>query len=411
MSDTVIVVGGGNAGGQAVTSLRQGGFAGRIVLLGDEPVVPYQRPPLSKKYLAGELELERLYLKPEKYYADHDIELQLDTRVVSIDRSRRLLETKRDETLEYDHLIVATGSRVRRMQIPGHELAGIHYLRTIADVEAIRQFFQAGSNLIVVGAGYIGLEVAAVSVTHGLNVTVLEMEDRVMSRVTAPEVSEFFARVHREAGVDIRFGTAVTGFHGNSHVKSVECADGTRLPADIVIVGIGILPVTELAEQAGLACDDGILVDENCRTEDSHIFAVGDCTRHPNPLLGVNLRLESVHNAVEQGKTAAAAILGRERPYAQIPWFWSDQYDLKLQIVGLSQGYDQVVIRGNPEDRSFAAVYLDAENRLIAVDAISSPREFMAGKKLIPAGARMDPAAVPDTSVAFKKLAVLPADA
>lgn len=411
MSDTVIVAGGGNAAGQAVTSLRQGGFPGRIVLVGDEPVVPYQRPPLSKKFLAGELALERLFLKPEKYYADHEIELQLDTRVLSIDRDRCVVDTTRDKNLQYDHLILATGSRVRRMQVPGHELDGIYYLRNIADVEAIRQFFQQGRNLIVVGAGYIGLEVAAVAVTHGLNVTVLEMEDRVMSRVTAPPVSEFFARVHSEAGVDIRFGTAVTGFLGEDQVQAVECADGTQLPADIVIVGIGILPVTDLAETAGLTCEDGIVVDENCRTNDPRILAVGDCTRHPNPLLGVRLRLESVHNAVEQGKTAAATVLGSDKPYAQIPWFWSDQYDLKLQIVGMSAGYDQVIIRGNPADRSFAAIYLDADNRLIAVDAISSPREFMSAKKLIPAGARMDPATVSDTSVPFKELAILPTNA
>lgn len=407
MSETVIIAGAGNAAGQVITSLRQAKFPGRIVLVGDEPFVPYQRPPLSKKFLAGELELERLYLKPEKYYPDHEVELRLGTRVESVDRSAGVVETSNGEQLNYDHLVLATGSRVRRMNVPGHELKGIHYLRTIADVNAIRTYFQAGRNLVVVGAGYIGLEVAAVAVSHGLNVSVLEMEDRAMSRVTAPEVSAFFADVHRKAGVDLRFGTAVDGFSGIDHVDAVECADGSSLPTDVVIVGIGILPATELAEDAGLACDNGILVDEYCRTDDPRILAVGDCTRHPNRFLNRSLRLESVHNAVEQGKTAAATILGQDKPYQQVPWFWSDQYDLKLQIVGLSQGHDRLVIRGNPAERSYAAVYFDAENRLIAVDAISSPREFMAAKKLIPAGARMDPDRVADTSVPFKELAML----
>ena len=404
MSETVIIAGAGNAAGQTITSLRQAKFPGRIILIGDEPYVPYQRPPLSKKFLAGELALERLYLKPETYYADQNVDLQLGTRVEQVNRDACTIETSQGEILHYDHLVLATGSRVRKMTVPGHDLGGIHYLRTVEDVEAIRGYFQEGRNLVVVGAGYIGLEVAAVAVSHGLRVSVLEMEDRAMSRVTAPEVSEFFAQVHRKAGVDLRFGAAVSGFSGSGQVEQIECTDGTHLPADAVIIGIGILPVTELAENAGLPCDNGILVDEHCRTEDPRILAIGDCTRHPNSLLNCSLRLESVHNAVEQGKTAAATIMGNDKPYAQIPWFWSDQYDLKLQIVGLSQNHDKVIIRGNPADRSFAAVYFDHRNQLIAVDAINSPREFMAAKKLIPAGAQMDPAQVADTSTPFKEL-------
>ena len=411
MSDTIVIVGAGQAAGQASQSLRQRGFAGHIVMIGDEPFAPYQRPPLSKKFLAGELELERLHFKPEHFYRDHDIELLLKTRVTAIHPDSQQLELDTGRTLAYDKLLLATGSRVRKLTIPGSDLAGIHYLRNIADVQAIQQGFRPGARLVIVGAGYIGLEVAAVAVAHGLDVTVLETETRAMNRVVAPEVSAFFQDLHRAAGVKIEFGRKVQAFGGASGaITEVVCADGHTVPADLCIVGIGIIPNTELAEAAGITCKNGIVVDEYAATSAPGICAAGDCTWHPNALLGIHLRLESVHNAMEQGKTAAATLCGERVPYTQIPWFWSDQYDIKLQIVGIGNGYDELVLRGKPEDRSFAAFYLK-EGGLLAVDAINSPREFMLGKKLIPAKARFKSAELADTSIDFKSLAAAALDA
>ena len=404
MSETIAIVGAGQAAGQAAQSLRQRGFTGHIVIIGDEPFVPYQRPPLSKKFLAGEMELERLCIKPAHFYSDHDIQLLLATRVTAIQPDTRRLQLSNGKTLGYDKLLLTTGSRVRKLSIPGSDLAGIHYLRNIADVQAIQKNFRAGARLVIVGAGYIGLEVAAVAVTHGIDVTVLETETRAMNRVVAPEVSAFFHKLHADAGVKIEFGRRVKAFGGTDAVTEVICADGSVVPADLCIVGIGIIPNTELAEAAGITCDNGILVDEFAATNQPGICAAGDCTRHPNKLLNVNLRLESVHNALEQAKTAAATLCGEQLPYAQIPWFWSDQYNVKLQIVGISSGYDELIIRGEPESQSFAAFYLK-DRQLLAVDAINCPREFMLGKKLIPAKACFDPAKLANSSVDFKSLA------
>ena len=404
MSETIIIAGAGHAAGQAAASLRQKKFAGRIVMIGEEAYVPYQRPPLSKKFLAGELETERLFFKPADFYPQHDIELRLRTRVAAIDPAGKSVRLEDGEIIDYSKLLLTTGSRVRRLQVPGNELSGVHYLRNIDDVLAIRPHFQPGKRLVVVGAGYIGLEVAAIAVTHGLDVTVLETESRVMSRVMAPAVSAFFEQLHRDAGVKIEFGRTVKEFRGENQVAEVVCADGYSVAADLCIVGIGILPNAELAEAAGLECNNGIVVDEYARTTDADIYAAGDCTHHPNALLGTSLRLESVHNALEQAKTAAASMCGERLPYAQIPWFWSDQYDVKLQIVGLGNDYDNLVIRGDQASKSFAAFYLRG-NRLLAVDAVNSPREFMLGKKLIAAGAEFDPQTLADESVDFKALA------
>ena len=405
MSDTIVIAGAGHAAGQAVVSLRQGGFSGRIVMIGDEPYLPYQRPPLSKKFLAGDLELERLHIRQERFYAEHDIDVRLATRVEEIDRPKQMVLLSDGDHLSYDRLLLAIGSHVRKLDIAGSELEGVHYLRTIDDVLGIRASFKLDAELIVIGAGYIGLEVAAVAVSRGLRVTVLEVADRVMNRVVAPEVSSFFERVHREAGVDIRCNRDPGGILvGDQHVRAVRSPDGAELPADLVVIGVGILPTVDIAESAGLECDNGIVVDEFCRTGDAHILAIGDCTNHPNQLLGRRLRLESVHNAQEQAKTAAATLLGKLSPYAQIPWFWSDQYDLKLQIVGISTGYDRVVLRGDPSSRSFAAFYMRGD-LLIAVDAINKAREFMLSKKLIASGARIDPEILADTEIPFKDLA------
>jgi 3-phenylpropionate/trans-cinnamate dioxygenase ferredoxin reductase subunit len=405
MLKKIVIAGAGHAAGQTAISLRQGGYKGSIIIVGEEKYLPYQRPALSKKFLAGEVDQERLLVRHEKFYAEHAIEMHLSTRVEAIDRSQHIVALNNDEHLSYDSLVLALGSHVRRLDLPGRDLAGIHYMRTLDDSLALQADFRPGARLVVIGAGYVGLEVAATAASAGLKVTVLEVADRVMSRVVAPPVSEFFDNVHRKAGVDIRCGEKPpTRFVGQKKLESVQLADGSVIPADLAVVGVGVLPTVDIAEAAGLECDNGIVVDDHCRTSDPDIFAVGDCTNHPNAFLGRRVRLESVHNAQEQAKTAAAALCGTPQPYAQVPWFWSDQYDLKLQIVGMSDGYDQAVIRGNPETRAFAVFYLQDE-RLIATDAINSPREFMLSKKLIPAGARFDPEILADEEIPFKELA------
>jgi 3-phenylpropionate/trans-cinnamate dioxygenase ferredoxin reductase subunit len=404
MQNTVAIAGAGHAAGQTIVSLRQGGYEGRIVLVGEEAYLPYQRPPLSKKFLAGELETSRLLLRQEKFYPEHGVEVHLGTRVARLEPGSRIAKLSNGDSISYDKLVIATGSRPRKVNLPGHQLPGVHYLRTIDDVDRIRTDLRPGASLVIVGAGYIGLEVAAVAVSLGLKVTVVELAPEVMARIEAPPVAEFMARVHRSAGVEIRCNTGLKSFTGDTRLTGVVVSDGQEIPADLAIVGIGVVPNVELAQDAGIVCDNGIMVDEYCRTSDPDVLAVGDCTNHPNPLLGRRLRLESVHNAQEQAKTAASTILGSLEPYAQVPWFWSDQYDLKLQIVGMSSRSDQVVIRGEPESRSFAAFFL-SEGRLSAVYAINSPREFMPSKKLIAIGARPDPAMLRNTAVPFKEIA------
>lgn len=403
MSETVLVIGAGHAAGQLVSTLRQRDYDGRIVLAGEESWVPYQRPPLSKKYLAGELERSRLYFKPPAFYEQAGVDLRVSTRVTVLDTDGRRAELEGGGSVDWDHCVIATGSRVLKLQSPGADLPGIHYLRTIDDVDAIRAHFAPGARLAVVGAGYIGLEVAAVAALAGLDVTVLEMAQRVMSRVVPPVVSDFYEAEHRRHGVKLRLGEGVSGFEGEDAVTAVITAAGERVPADFVVVGIGIEPVTELAAAAGLACDDGILVDEYCRTRADGVYAIGDCTRHPNGIYGRQLRLESVHNALEQAKTAAAGICAEATAYNQVPWFWSDQYDLKLQIAGLSEGHDRTVMRGDPAQRAFACFYL-AGGRLLAVDAVNRPRDFMLAKPLIAAGATPDPDALADPDVSLKDL-------
>ncbi len=405
MTEKIVIAGGGHAAAQLIASLRQHAFDGEIVLLGAERWLPYQRPPLSKKYLAGELATERLYVKPESFYKEHRVELRLSTTVTAIDREARSVQLDDGDAVSYDKLVLALGSRHRELDIDGMEFRGVNYLRNLADVQAIREDLKPGRRVIIVGAGYIGLEVAAVTRQLDLDVTVVEMADRVMSRVVSPEISDFYQIEHTERGVKLRLGTNVTALRGRKRVKSVETSSGDELPADLVIVGVGILPNTELASDAGLDVDDGIVVDDRCQSSDPSIFAIGDCTRHPNEIYGRTLRLESVHNAVEQAKTAAANLCGIETHYAEVPWFWSDQYDLKLQIAGLSDGYDDVVIRGNPADRSFACVYL-REQRLIAVDAVNAPKDFVQSKRLIAAAAPIDVVQLANSELELKDLSV-----
>ncbi|MDJ0919732.1 MAG: FAD-dependent oxidoreductase [Henriciella sp.] len=403
-SENTVIIGGGQAAAQACASLRQFGYDGQITLIGDEPALPYQRPPLSKAYMKGDMDEARLYFKPEEWYRDNKVDLILNTRATSIDRSAREVALENGTRRPYDALILATGSRPRTLPVPGADLDHVYDLRDLADVEQIRPHMVEGRKLVIVGAGYIGLEAAAVARQLGLEVTVLEMADRVLARVTSPVMSEFYEAEHRAQGVNILTGARLERLTGDGSVQTAELADGTSLPADLVLVGIGILPNDDLAKAAGLACPNGIMTDRDARTNDPRIFAAGDCAARPLVHYGRQGRLESVHNAIEQGKLAAAAIMGKPRPMEDCPWFWSDQYDLKLQIAGLSQDYDQVVLRGDPKDRKFAAFYLRG-GKLISVDAVNSAPEFLASKRLIMAGASLAPDTLSDTSLTMKEIA------
>ncbi len=389
MTETALILGGGQAGAQGAASLRQEGFGGRILLVGEEPLPPYQRPPLSKAFLAGELAQERLLIKPETFYRQHDIELLLGVKATGLDTVARELRLADGQPLPYDQLLLATGGRPRHLECPGADHPRLRYLRTAADVEQLRPDFRPGARLVVIGAGYIGLEVAAVAAKHGLQVTVLEAAPRVLARVAGTEISAFFERIHTEAGVAIHCNTGVTAIEGGSGLALVRTSAGDLVAADLVLAGIGLLPNVELAAAAGIACDNGILVDELGQTSVAGVFAAGDCTNHPNAIYGCRWRLESVHNAIEQAKTAAATMASKHKPYDQVPWFWSDQYDIKLQTAGINRGYDQAVVRGDPATRSFAVFYLRA-GRLLAVDAINRPAEFIAARLAIPRTPQVD---------------------
>jgi len=374
------------------------------VLVGEEAWLPYQRPPLSKKYLAGELPAERLYFKPPDFYDVPGTDVRLQTRITAVDREQQYVTTAAGERIPYDTLVLATGSRARHIQVPGSDKRGLHYLRGIDDVTRIRADLVSARNVVIIGGGYIGLEVAAVIRQLGHDVCVVEMADRVMCRVVSPVVSQFFQAEHTAHGVHLLLSTELEAFEGDSKINAVRTNRGPSIPADLVIAGIGIVPNTELATSAGLEVDNGIVVDAHCRTADPNIYAVGDCTSHPNSIYGRRIRLESVHNALEQAKTAAANICSETVEYAQVPWFWSDQYDLKLQIAGLSEGYDQAVTRGDPATRSFSCVYL-RDGVLIACDAINAPRDFVQSKALIAAGLRIAPDRLADTGVQLQDLA------
>ena len=401
MSDAIVVVGAGQAAAQFVDSLRREGFSGPLTLVGDEPFLPYQRPPLSKKFLAGELELERLFIKPAAYYQQARVDMRTDMRVTAIDRGRKRVTLADGSHLEYAKLVLTTGSRVRRIKAPGSELAGVQYLRGIEDVQRLRAGAQAGKRVVVIGGGYIGLEVAATCRQLGADVTVIEALDRVMNRVVAPVVSQFFATQHQSHGVKILCGTGVQAFAGTAQVEAVVLADGTRVPADLAVVGIGILPVTDIAMDCGLVCDNGIAADAHCRTSDPDIFSVGDCASFPSARYGRRLRLESVDNAFEHAKTAAASVVGKTVEHDKVPWFWSDQFDLKLLIVGLAEGHDQVLVRGDPGTKSFSVCYLKG-GELIALDAINHAQDYMAARKLIAERVRPDAAKLADPAIALK---------
>ncbi|MEO1028311.1 MAG: FAD-dependent oxidoreductase [Pseudomonadota bacterium] len=401
----IVIIGGGQAGAQAAISLRSGGYGGSITLVGDEPAAPYQRPPLSKAYLKGELEEERLYFRTKDWYAEEHIALELEVSATAIDRSARTVTLSDGRSLPYDALIIATGSRPRPLPLDGADLSGVFELRSLSDVDRLAADMAPGKTITIVGAGYIGLEAAAVARQMGLNVIVLEMADRVLARVTSPIISRFYSDVHSSQGVDIRTGARLMKLVGSDGtVTAAELEDGSRIDTDLVLVGIGILPNQELVANAGIACENGILVDRDARTSDPRVFAAGDCTARPLVHYGRRGRLESVHNAIEQGKLAAAAILGQARPNEDVPWFWSDQYNLKLQIAGLSTNYDEAVLRGDPDSHRFSVFYLK-DGTVIAVDAVNSPPDYMVGKKLIAAAAKLAPATLRDTSVSMKEIA------
>lgn len=401
----VAIVGAGHAGAQAASLLRQRGFAGTMGLFGDEPELPYERPPLSKDYLAGEKPFERLLLRAEDFWRNHDISLLSGTRIDRVDVQARLLCADSGERFGYGNLIWAAGGSPRRLTCPGHELAGIHYVRTRHDVDQLRSELDRTRRVVVIGGGYIGLETAAVLQQLGRSVTLLEVENRVLARVAGESLSRFYEAEHRARGVDVRLSTRVESIIGEAgRVTGVALADGTLLPAEMVVIGIGIEPsVAPLTEAGVRIAAGGVLVDEYCRSSAANIFAIGDCAAHRNShsTLDGPIRLESVQNANDQARVVADSLMGKPQPYTALPWFWSDQYELKLQTVGLSAGHDQAVVRGDPTNRSFSVVYLQ-QGRVLAVDSVNLARDFVQAKALVQARAVVDAEALADVSISLR---------
>ncbi|MEQ8269720.1 FAD-dependent oxidoreductase [Algiphilus sp.] len=402
-----VIVGAGQAGAEVASELRKRGFEGQISLIGDEPVAPYRRPPLSKAYFSGDAEADSLLVLKPPQLEKNGIDLLSGVTVDAIDRATHTVTLSDGRSLQYDKLALTTGGRARPLPCPGNDLDGVFLLRSLADVDAIRAHCNAETRMAIVGGGFIGLEVAASARKAGMAVTVVETLDRVLARVTAPVVSAFFERIHREAGVDLRTGVRVEAIEGTTKVEGVRLGDGSVIPADVVVVGIGLIPNVELAEAAGLEVDNGIVVDACAQTSDPDIVAAGDCANHPNRFAGERIRLESVQNAMEQARVAAGTMLGAESPYDAVPWFWSDQYDCKLQMAGLSVGYDDIVLRGDPAaEKRFSAFYL-RDGQLIAADSVGRPQDFMFAKKLVTLNIAPDRAKLADPEVPLK--AFLPA--
>lgn len=431
---SVVIAGAGQGGFQVAASLREAGFPGRIVLVGDEPGLPYQRPPLSKAYLLGETTAERLRFRQAPWYAEHRIELRPGERVVAVDRAARRVVLASGETLPYGHLVLATGARDRRLAVPGADLPGVMSLRTLEDADRLRPRLLAARDVAVVGAGFIGLEAAAVAARLGSRVHVVELAARPMARAVSPEISAFFHAAHAGMGTGILFSASVTRIlahpadpprsraagavrpaagerteadgpgatDGDGRVTGVETADGLRLPADLVVVGIGIVPNVELAAEAGLAVENGVVVDELLSTEDPAVSAIGDCAAFPcRHAGGARVRLESVQNAADQARCVAARLVGRPAPYAAVPWFWSDQGPLKLQMVGLTAGHDTAVLRGDPDSGSFS-VFCFRGGRLVGVESVNRPADHLAGRRLLAGAADLTPAQVADPAFDLK---------
>jgi len=401
----VVIVGAGHAGGSAAAFLRQYGHQGRIVLIGDEPLLPYQRPPLSKAWLKGEADADSLALKPADWYAENNVSLRLEGVAERINRSEKTVTLASGEVISYDFLILATGARARALPIPGADLAGVLALRTAADAELLKRALGPGKRLGVIGGGYVGLEAAASARALGSEATIIERESRVLARVACETLSTFFQDYHGRRGVAFELNAGVAGFEGeNGHVTGVKFSDGKVLPCDVALVGVGAVPNDELAKDAGLATANGVVVNLEARTEDPSIFAIGDVTHRPLPLYERQFRLESVPNALEQAKQAASAILGRPGPSPEVPWFWSDQYDLKLQIAGLPFEADRQVVRGDVAAARFAVFHLKGD-LLQAVEAVNAPPEFMAGKQLIARRTPVSADKLGDPSVSMKEVA------
>jgi NADPH-dependent 2,4-dienoyl-CoA reductase/sulfur reductase-like enzyme len=384
---SVVIAGAGQAGFQTAASLRQDGFAGRIVIIGHEPGLPYQRPPLSKAYLMGKTTAEALTFRPEKFFADNRIELIAQTRVTAIDRTNKRVALSSGGALDYDHLVLALGAHNRTLPIPGADLDGVFGLRTLADADAIGAMLADAHEIVVAGAGFIGLEFAAVASALGKSVHVLELADRTMARAISPAMSQLFADAHALWGVKIDFGQGLARIDGDGRrVTGVDTTDGRKRPADIVVFGIGVLPTVAVAAEAGLDIDNGIKVDAMLVTSDPTISAIGDCAAFPSPFADSYIRLESVQNAADQGRAVAARLMGKAAPYSAVPWFWSDQRDLKLQIAGLSIGADRTVVVGNPEERRMSVLCFKRD-KLIAVESVNRGSDHVAARKIFGRGA------------------------
>jgi 3-phenylpropionate/trans-cinnamate dioxygenase ferredoxin reductase subunit len=401
MSAGVVIIGAGQGGYQVAASLREAGFGERITIVGDEPEHPYQRPPLSKAYLLGDTTADRLLLRPQTYYEKHSIDLVANTRVTQIDRAASRVSLSSGGALDYDHLVIAAGARNRPLPVEGAGLDGVMYLRTLADADAIKEHFAGAANIVVAGAGFIGLELAAVASKLGKQVTVIEPLPRVMSRAVSHATSEFFAGAHAQFGVKLLVNTRLERINGSRRVSSVTLNGGLDLPADLVLVGIGILPADDLAQAAGLPVANGIAVDAQLVTADPKISAIGDCAAFPDPYTGTMVRLESVQNAVDQGRCVAKRIAGQPARYEAVPWFWSDQRDLKLQMVGLTAGCDRTVVRGNPAERAFS-VFCFRGDTLLGIESVNRGAEHMFGRRLLAAGESVTPDEAADLSFDLK---------
>jgi 3-phenylpropionate/trans-cinnamate dioxygenase ferredoxin reductase component len=400
MAERVVIVGAGHAGGTAAALLRQYGFEGEIALIGEEAAHPYQRPPLSKAWLKGEAGGEDLELKGHDFYAEHAIDLRLGVRVEAIDPAAKTVMFD-GAAIPYDVLILATGARARPLPIPGAELPGVLFLRTVVDAEALKQALTPGKRLAVIGGGYIGLEAAASARSLGCEVAVVELEDRVLARVASTPLSQFFQAYHEARGVEFDLRARVVAIEGKNHVEGVRLEDGRLIACDLALIGVGAIPNIEIAKTAGITVANGVVVDEHARTSDPSIYAIGDVTWRPMPLYDCQFRLESVPNALEQAKQAACAIAGRPPPAPEVPWFWSDQYDLKLQIAGVPFDSDELLIRGDPQTASFAVFHLKGD-RVMAVEAVNAGHEFMGGKLLIASRKPVDKTKLADPAVSMK---------
>ncbi len=399
----ILIIGAGHGGAQAALALRQHKFEGSVAIIGEEPEIPYERPPLSKEYFAGDKEFDRILIRPASFWVERNVEMLLNQRVASVDATAHSVTTDTGNTYSYGKLIWATGGAPRRLTCPGADLTGVHGVRTRADVDAMKAELETVNQIVVIGGGYIGLEAAAVLSKFGKKVVLLEALDRVLARVAGEELSRFYEAEHRAHGVDVRLGVGVTALEGKAgRVSGVTLADGTQVAADMVIVGIGIIPATQPLIAAGAEGGNGVLVDAQCRTSLADIFAIGDCAAHANEFAeGATIRLESVQNANDMANTVARTIMGEAAAYHAVPWFWSNQYDLRLQTVGLSTGFDAHVVRGDMAARSFSVVYLK-QGKVIALDCVNAVKDYVQGKALVVGRMAIDAAALADVSVPLK---------